>query len=81
MAGQRQLQPTAQTRPVDRSNNRDWQAVDFRHYLLALTRQLFSIQRALRPGDHINVGPGNKVVRLGRDKYQTANSLVFADLL
>ena len=80
VAGQRQLQSTTQTSTVDRGNHRDRQRVDLGHYLLPLTRKIFRFLRTLRPGDHVNVGPGNKVIRLGRDKHQTANGLVFADL-
>ena len=49
--------------------------------LLPLARQIFRLLRALRPGDHVDIGPGNKVVWLCRDKHQAANRFVLADLL
>ena len=81
VTGQRQLKPAAQTGTVDRGNDRDRQTVDLRHHLLALTRQLFGFQSALRPGDHVDIRAGDKVIRLGRDKDQTTNRFVVADLL
>ena len=65
---------------MDRSDNGYRQRMDLRHYLLPLTRQVFCFLSAFRPGNHVDIGPGNKVIRLCRDKYQATYRFVFADL-
>ncbi|SAJ28024.1 Uncharacterised protein [Enterobacter cloacae] len=65
---------------MDRSDNGYRQRMDLRHYLLPLTGQVFCFLSAFRPGNHVDIGPGNKVIRLCRDKYQATYRFVFADL-
>ncbi len=55
--------------------------MNFGHDLLPLTGKIFRLLRAIGAGNHVDIGPGDKVVRLGRDKHQPAQGFVFPHLL
>ena len=80
MAGQRQLETAPQASPVNRRHHWNRQALNFRHHLLPLTSQRLGLLRALTAANHINVGPGDKVIGFGGDKYHALQRFVIPNL-
>ncbi|CCK03440.1 hypothetical protein BN129_2103 [Cronobacter sakazakii 701] len=77
VAGKRQLQPAAEARAMNSRHHMHRQRVDLRHDLLALACQRFGLLRALAVGDHVDIRTGDKVIRLGGDKYHAREIAVF----
>ncbi len=79
MAGQGQLQTATEAGSVDGGNHRNSERVNIRHDFPSLIRQRLRLLGRGATVDHVDIGPGNKVVRLGGDKHHAAQILVVTD--
>ena len=54
--------------------------MDLGHDLLTLTGKRLRFLRGMAAGNHIDIRPGDKVIRFCRDKHRAAQFLIVADL-